>query len=111
MLPARQLTNAADSAVNGAQAGPVALAPDHALVVGRRDFAAPLDQRAVGIEEKLGVVERSTVTFVDADGHNNSRLFAGVADGIGGRRRHRHGLVEQLEVLASGNDLIWGLDE
>jgi hypothetical protein len=33
------------------------------------DLAAPLDQGAVGIEEKLCVVEGSTVAFVDADGH------------------------------------------
>ena len=86
MLPARQLTNAADLAVNGAQARTVALTPDHALVIRGRDLAAPLNQGAVGIEEQLRVVERSTVTFVDADGRDNSRLFAGFADGIGGRR-------------------------
>jgi len=50
VLPARQLTNAADLAVNGAQTRAVALPPDHALVVGGRDFAASLDQPAVGIE-------------------------------------------------------------
>ena len=111
VLPARQLTDAANRAVHGAQAGPVALAPDHALVVGRRDLAAPLDQAAVSVEEELGVVEGSAVTFVDADGHHDSRLFAGVADGIGGGRRHRHGLIEQLEVLAAADDLIGGLDE
>ena len=111
VLPARQLTNAADLAVNGAQARPVALPPDHALVISGRDLAAPLDQGAVGIEEKLRVVEGSAVTFVDADGHDDSRLFAGFADGIGGRRRHRHRLIEQLEVLTSANDLVGGLDE
>ena len=74
MLPARQLANAADLAVNGAQTGAVALAPDHALVIGGRDLAAALNQGAVGIKEQLGVVQGSAVTLVDADGHDNSRL-------------------------------------
>jgi hypothetical protein len=53
---------------------PSPLAPDRALVVGGRSFAAPLNQGAVGIKEKLGVVEGSTVTLVDADGHNNCQI-------------------------------------
>ena len=75
VLPACQLANAADLAVDGAQARAVALAPDHALVIGGRDLAAPLNQGAIGIEEKLGVVEGSAVTLVDADGHDDSRLL------------------------------------
>ncbi|MNX70893.1 hypothetical protein D3C86_1021920 [compost metagenome] len=51
MFPARQRTDAPDSAVDGAQAGTVALPPDHAFVIGRRDFAAMLNQAAVSIEE------------------------------------------------------------
>ena len=47
MLPARQLTNAADLAVNGAQPQTIALTPDHSFVVGGRDFAAPLKQGAI----------------------------------------------------------------
>ena len=106
VLPARQLTNAADLAVDGAQTGAVSLAPDHALVIGGRDLAAPLDQGAVGIKEKLGVVQGSAVALVDADGHDNSRLFASFADGVGGRRGHRHRLIEQLQMLTSGDDLV-----
>ena len=75
MFPACELANAADLAVNGAQTRAVALAPNHALVIGGRDLAAPLDQGAVGIKEKLGVVQRSAVTLVDADGHDNARLL------------------------------------
>ena len=82
-----------------------------ALVISRRYLAAPLNQGAVGIKEKLGVVQGSAVTLVDADGHNNSRLLASLADGVGGGRRHRHRLVEQLQVLTSGNDLVGGLEE
>src|SRR5687767_4555314 len=51
MLPARQLADATDLAVNGAQTRAVALTPDHALVIGRRDLAAALDQRSVGVKE------------------------------------------------------------
>ena len=71
-------------------------------------FAAPLNQRAIGIKEKLCVVQGSAVALVDADGHDNSRLLASFADGVDGRRRHRHRLVEQLQVLTSGNDLEGG---
>src|SRR6266496_3618371 len=111
MFPARELTNAADLTVNGSKTRPVTLAPDHALVIGRRDFAAPLNQGAVSIKEKLGVVQGSAITLVDADGHYNSRLSASLADGVGGGRRHRHRLIEQLEVLTSVSDLVGGLDE
>ena len=48
---------------------------------------------------------------VNSDGHNHSRFLAGVADRVGGSRRHDHRLIEQLEVLTSGNDLVGGLDE
>ena len=106
VLPARQLTNAADLAVDGAQARTVTLTPDHALVVRGRDLAAPLNQGAVSVEEKLGVVQGAAVTFVDADRRDDARLLARVADGVGGSRRHRHRLIEQLEVLAASSDLI-----
>jgi hypothetical protein len=94
VLPACQLTNAADLAIDGAQARAVSLAPDHALVIGGRDLAAPLEQDAVGIEEKLGVVQGSAVTLVHADGHDDSRLPGSFADGVRDRGRHRHCLVE-----------------
>src|SRR5918912_3742718 len=82
VLPAGELANAADLAVDGAQTRAVALAPDHALVMGGLDLAAPLNQGAVGIKEKLGVVQGSAVTLVDADGHNDSGMFASFADGF-----------------------------
>jgi hypothetical protein len=85
MLPTRQLTNAADRAVDGAQTRAVALAPDHAFVIRRRDLATPLNQRAVGVEEQLGVVQGGAVALVDADGHDHARRFTRVADRV--RRR------------------------
>jgi hypothetical protein len=38
------------------------------------DWLPSLNQRAVGVEEKLCVVHSSTVTLVDADRHDNTRL-------------------------------------
>ena len=108
MLPARQLTNAADRAVDGAQTRAVALAPDHALVIRRRDLATPLNQPAVGIEQKLSVVHGVAVTLVDADRDDHPRLSARIADGVGRGRWHRHGLIEQFHVLASAYDLVGG---
>src|SRR5262249_33887186 len=105
MLPASQLTNATDLGVNGAQAGAVALTPDHALVVSGRDLAPSLHQRAVGIEEKLGIIQRAAVTLVDTDGNDYPRLLGSFPDGVGGRRRHRHGLAEQLALFGSGDVL------
>jgi hypothetical protein len=111
MLPTRQLANAADRAVCGAETRAVALTPDHALVIGRRDRAAPLNQRAVGVEEQLRVVQGFAVALVDADGCHHPRLLARVADGVGRGGWHRHGMIEQLQVLASANDLVGGLEK
>src|SRR5207342_1593631 len=57
VLPACELSDAADCAVHRAQARTVALAPDHPLVIGRRDLAAALDQRAIRVEKQLSVVD------------------------------------------------------
>src|SRR5262245_58330819 len=85
MLPARQLTNAADLAVYGAQTRTVTLTPDHTLVVGGRDLAAPLEQGAVGIEQKLSVVHSSAVTLVHADRNDDPRLLGSRPDDVRGR--------------------------
>ena len=103
MLPARQLADAPDGAVDGTQPGTVALAPDHAFVVGRRNLAAALNQSAVSIEQQLRVVERAAIALVDADGHHHSGLLAGFADGVGGGRRHGHGLFKQSEMFLAGS--------
>src|SRR6185437_12473354 len=67
MLPARQLANASDGAVDRTQPGTVAPAPDHALMIGRSDFSPTLDQGAVSIEQQLCVIERAAIALVDAD--------------------------------------------
>jgi hypothetical protein len=48
--------------------------------VGRTDLAAALDQRTVGIEQELRIIERATVALVDANGHDHAGLPAGVTD-------------------------------
>src|ERR1700754_4606902 len=63
VLPARQLTDPPDSAVNRPQTRAVALPPDHPFVVGRRRLAPALHQRAVGVEEQLCVENGSAVAF------------------------------------------------
>jgi hypothetical protein len=59
MLPAGKLTDAAGFTVNSAQPRPVPLTPNHAFVMGGGDLAAPLNQHAISVEEKLGVVNGS----------------------------------------------------
>src|SRR6185436_10180511 len=111
MLPAGELTDAARPAVDGAKTRSVSLAPDHSLVIRRRDLAAALKQGSIRIEEELGIVESPAVALVDADRHDDARLLASLADRVDGRRRHSDGLLQQLQVLASGNDLVSRLYE
>ncbi len=80
-------------------------------MIGGGNFAAPLDQGAVGIEEKLGVVQSSAVPFVDADGDDDSGHTRGFSDCVGGSRRHGDCLVEQLPLLRPNNIQHGRLDE
>ena len=109
--PSMQLTNATDLAVNGVQTRAVAVTPNHALVVGGRYLAAPVDQRAVGVEQKLGVIQGSSVTLVDADGDSDCRPLGNCADSVRSKRRHCHCLVEQLPLLGPGDLLCGGLND
>ena len=101
MLPAGQLTDAPDCAVDRPQTGTVALSPDHAFMVGRGDFASTLNQDAVRIEQQLRVIEGATIAFVDANGHDDSCLLTGVTDGVRGIRRHGHCLIKQPMVFSA----------
>src|SRR5690349_8942573 len=92
VFPARQLSDPAHCAVDGTQARPIALSPDHPFVVCRADLSTALYQGAVGIEEQLGIVEGAAVALVDADGHYNAGLLGGFGDGAGGFRWHGNGL-------------------
>jgi hypothetical protein len=64
-----------------------------------------LDQGAVGIKEQLCVVDRPAIALVDADRHHHPRLARSLADRVGCGRRYRHGLLEQSEMLDSGQKL------
>ncbi|MNP20696.1 hypothetical protein D3C76_1132800 [compost metagenome] len=99
MFPAGQCADAADGAVGGAQAGAIALAPDHALVIGGGYLASVLDKRAVGVEQQLSVVDRAAIALVDADTGDEVGFAAGFADLAGDVRGHGDRLFEQLEVL------------
>ena len=83
VLKTGQLADAANLAVDRAQARPVTLPPNHALVVGRRYLAATLDQGAIGVEQQLRVVETAAVTLIDADGYHDARLSGGLPERIG----------------------------
>src|SRR5262245_42904512 len=109
MLPASQLADAPDGAVDRAQPRTVALAPDHAFVVGRADLAAALDQGAVGIKQQLSIVERAAIALVYANCHHHAGLLAGLADRRRRGRWHGHGLLEQSQILP--DHLEWPLHE
>ncbi|MNY60130.1 hypothetical protein D3C86_1966440 [compost metagenome] len=60
-----------------------------------------LDQRAVGIEQQLRVVQGAAISFVDPDGDHHAGLSGGGTDGFGGGRRDCDGLIQQFEVLGA----------
>src|SRR5438128_1664200 len=68
-------------------------------MIGRRELAAALDQRTVGVEEKLRIVDRTAVTLVDADRDDHLRLLRGLADRKSLGRRYRDRLFEQALML------------
>src|SRR3982074_3246084 len=83
MLPAGQLTDASYGAVDTAQPRAIALTPDHAFMIGRRNLATVLDECAVGIEQELRVIDRAAIALVDADGDDHAGLLGGLADSPG----------------------------
>ena len=102
VLPAGQGPHAAHGGGHGAQAAAVALAPNHALVVGGRDFTAVQYQFAGGVEHQLGVVKRTVVALVHAQHHHHAALAGGGGHQLGERPRHHHGLVVEGQVVFSG---------
>ena len=67
MLPAGQRADPADGGVNGANTSPIALPPDHALMISRRDFPPLQHQATIVVENQLRVVERAAVALIDPD--------------------------------------------
>ena len=110
MLEAGQLADAADLGIHRAQARTVTLAPDHALEMRRRDLAAALHQRAVGIKEQLRVVDGAAVTLVDADRHHHAGLACRLGNRIRCGGRNSDCLLQQSQVLFSGQQFNARLD-
>jgi hypothetical protein len=82
------------------QARPVALAPDHALVIGGGDLAALERQRAIGVEDQLRVVERAAVAFIDAHHQHHGMAARGGAQRLRHRAGNGDGLIIQRRCLA-----------
>ena len=82
VLPACQLTDASNGAVDGLQAGAVALAPDHPLMKGGGDFAAMLDQTCRRHRTATEYCRSIAIALVDANGHYHLSLLAGFANGV-----------------------------
>jgi hypothetical protein len=99
VLPAGQRADTAGARVHGRQTGAVALAPDHALVVGRRDLAALEHQAAIGIEHQLRVVQTAVVAFVHAQHHHHAQLARRGGHGVRHRARHGGRTLHQQQVV------------
>jgi len=100
VFPTCQLADPPDGAVDGDQAPPVALPPEDAFVIGRRGLSPALDERAVGVEQQLGVEQAATVSFVDADGDHDARLPSRLTECVGCRRGDGDRLVHQPEMFS-----------
>jgi hypothetical protein len=68
-------------------------------VIGRRDLAATLDQRAVRIEQQLRVVDGGAVALVDTERDDHPGFAGGFGDRVGLGGRYGHRLLEQTQVL------------
>jgi hypothetical protein len=55
-----------------------------------------LNQRAISIEQQLGVVDRATIPFINPNRDNHSVLFRGLADSLcrGRRKPHTRAILE-----------------
>ena len=121
VLPAGQGTHPPRRRVHHPQTGPVALAPDHALVVGGGDFAPLQHQGAVGVKDQLGVVERAPIAFVHPQHHHHGVGSRRSADCIGHRPwyrdrffvqpqvrfTHQHRGLHKGEIRVVGNQGFW----
>jgi hypothetical protein len=68
-----------------------------------------LDERAVGIEQELRIIDRAAIALVDADGDDHASLLGGFGDHAGRVGRYGHRLIEQFVVLRA--HLIGRFDE
>ena len=104
VFPARQGAHPPDGGIHHLQPGAVALPPDHAFMVGRRDLAPLEHQFAAGIENQLGIVERAAIAFVHPQDDHDAAQTRALADGTGDLPRHHDGLFIQLEMGGSRAD-------
>ena len=102
MLPAGQRADAPGRGIHHLQPGAIALAPDHALMEGRRELAALQLERAVGIENQLGVVERAVVALIDAQHDDHAVPPRRRGDRLRHRARHRDRMLIEPEMLGPG---------
>src|SRR5215207_284026 len=68
-------------------------------MIRRHDLAPALDQRPVGIEQKLGIVNGISVALVDTDRDDHVRLFRGLADRTGFRGGDGDRLLHEPQLL------------
>src|SRR5258708_20928916 len=75
VLPTSQRADAADRRIYGSKSAAVTLSPNHSLMIARRNFASPQDERTIRIKDQLSIIESPTITFIDADNENHSRAL------------------------------------
>ena len=97
VLPTDQRADAADGGIKGHQAAPVPPAPDHAFVVRGHDLAALANQRAVRVEDELGVVEAAPLALVYAENHHRACSSRRASHRFGHRSRYVDGFGVQPE--------------
>ncbi len=97
VLPADQTAHLAEFRLHHRQRAAVALAPDQPFRRGRLELAMQAQQPPVGTEVEQGAVERAprevAVPLDDADRQIGARLLGRLAERVGGRTGHVHGVV------------------
>src|SRR4249919_370371 len=99
VLEAGQMADSPDLGIRRAQPRAIALTPDHAFEMCRRDLATALYERAVGIEEQLRVVDGAAIALVDADGNHHVGFASSLGNRIRGGGGDGHGLLQQAHVF------------
>ena len=99
VLPAGERADAAHRRLDHREPGPVALPPDHALVIGRRDLPALQLQRTVRVEDQLRVIERAVIALVDPEHDHHPVPARCCRDGVRHRPRHAHRMLVEAQML------------
>ena len=101
VLPAGQAADATQVGGYHLEAGPIPLAPDHALVISRCNFATFKQQFPLVVDQQLGVVKAAPIPFVDAQQDMQAPLArrGGNAGHLG--PLHDDGLLVELEMGAA----------